>query len=420
MRNSTTLLLSGLLLLSASTLAAETADEVGKTVDEVIAKHIEARGGLDAWSQIDNMKVTGDFTAFSKVSPFTQHRARIGEVKSKYHMDHVLDGRQITIGYDGETPWWINLWYGVPWAQKIEGADLKAFMQDVDFESPFFHYQDKGYQVKLLGEGELDGTKAITLELTRPDESVETWYLDPETYLEIGYESEGSDFGRPLPQQAFFDDFREVAGVMLPHYVEKQFYTRLRVMEVAEVETNVEVDDGLFRFPLPGDMGLMQAMAGDWVVKAQQRRSPQATWQDTEATSTIEARMGGALLEERYVSAQGIQGIRSLTYDRFKERYRLAQINSYTSHLDVQEGTFEDGRLTLSNAETDTSWQGGGRTFHQRLSYFDVTPEGFKVEAERSVDGGENWFVNLKATYAKESAEGEMEDKAESAEPAAE
>ncbi len=386
-------------LLGALSFAPQVA---AMTVDEVIAKHIEARGGLEAWDKIQSLKATGSFSAFSKVSPFTLHRERAGTT-SKVHMDHVLDDKQVTIGYDGETAWWVNLWYGVPWAQQMGGQDLKVFMQDVDFESPFFRYRDKGYQVELLGEGELDGQRALKLQLTRPDESVETWYLDPETYLEIGYDAEGSDFGRPQPQRAFIDDFREVDGVMVPHYVEKQWYTRLRIMEVDQVETNLEIDDGLFHMPLPGEMNLMQAMVGTWNVKTEQRRSPEAPWQENQVTSTIAARMGGALLEETFVGPDGIEGLRTYSYDRFKERYRLTQINSFTSHLDVQEGAFEDGRLTVSNAETDTAWQGFGQTFHQRLSFFDITPDGFKAEAEQSVDGGENWFVNRKATYTRKA-----------------
>lgn len=392
------------LLLAISSLGAAPAGAM--TVEEVIAKNIEARGGLEAWSKLDSLKATGSFTAFSKISPFTLHRERVAESpgkKAKYHIDHVLDDKQVTIGYDGETAWWINLWYQVPWAQKVAGQDLKVLMQDIDFESPFFHYQDKGYQVELLEEGDLDGQKAIRIQLTRPDASVETWYLDPESYLELGYDSEGSDFGRPQPQRAFIEDFREVEGVMIPHYIEKQWYTRNRIMEVAKIEANPDVDDDLFRMPLPGELGLMQAMVGDWQVKAEQRQSPQAPWQESEVTTTIKARMGGAILEETFTSPQGIEVVRQLTYDRFKERYRLTQMNSFTSHLDVQEGTYEDGRVTVSNAETGTTWQGFGRTFHQRLSYFDITPDGFKVEAEESVDGGENWYVNRKATYSRKT-----------------
>jgi hypothetical protein len=40
-------------------------------------------------------------------------------------------------------------------------------------------------------------------------------------------------------------------------------------------------------------------------------------------------------------------------------------------------------------------------TFHGRLSIYDITDDGFKVDYETSVDGGENWFVSAKAVYTR-------------------
>ncbi|MEM7354990.1 MAG: DUF1579 family protein [Acidobacteriota bacterium] len=379
--------------LAVSTSAALPAE----TVDEVIAKHIEARGGAEAWSKIHSLKATGSFTAFSKVNPFTLHRKR----DNKYHLDHMLGDLQVVIGYDGETAWWINHWYQIPWPQKITGEDLKVTMQDIDLASPFFDYEKKGYKVELQGEGDLEGQTAIKVGLTRADGSAETWYLDPETYLEIGYDGGGSDFGQPRPQRAYIEDFRKVGEVMIPHFIEKQWYTRDRIMEIHQIETNIEIDDELFTMPLPGGMAQLATLAGEWSVQGEARQDPQTPWAKSEWTSTIESRMGGAMLEEHYVSPQGVEVVRSLSYDRFKERYRFSQFSDFTSHLDVREGTMDDGRLTVSNAETGTTWTGFDQTFHQRLTIFDVTADGFKTEAEQSVDGGKTWAVNEKATYTR-------------------
>ena len=78
------------------------------TVEEVIAKHIEAHGGQEKWDAVETMKITGDFTAFSKVAPFTLHRKR----ETNYHLDHMLGDREVVIGYDGKTAWWDNRWMG--------------------------------------------------------------------------------------------------------------------------------------------------------------------------------------------------------------------------------------------------------------------------------------------------------------------
>ena len=367
------------------------------TVEEVIEKHVEARGGRDAWNAIETMKLTGDFTAFSKVAPFTLHRKR----DDKYHLDHMLGDKPVTIGFDGEVAWWINLWFDTEWPLKIGGPDRVVLDQNLDFASPFFDWQARGYRVELLGEGDLDGQKAIRIQLLRGD-AEETWYLDPETYLELGFDAQGSDFGNPMPQRTYFDDFREVGGVMIPHFVEAQWYTRDRIMEVADVELNVEVDDAMFAYPLPAAMARLQPMAGDWKVEVEYRQSPQAPWQKAERTAAIGRRMLGLLLEEAYTDPTGTAIARSLSYDRFKETYRLATINDFTGHLDIQEGTFDDdGRLTVSNAETGTTWQGFGFTFHSRTSFFEIGEDGFKTESEQSIDGGENWFVAAKATYSR-------------------
>ncbi len=388
-----------LLTLSCTALTILTAaPAAGSTVDEVITKHIEARGGAEAWDAVQTLKVTGSYTAFSKIGSFTLHRKR----DNKFHLDHVLGDKPVEIGFDGEVAWWVNLWNGIPWAQTIPGLDRAVLMQDVDFESPFFHYREKGYIVEFQGEDQLDGQSVLKLLLTRPDESIETWYLDPESYLEVAYDAQGSDFGSPFPQRAYFEDFRQVGGLVMPHFIEKQWYTRDRIMEVEKVEINVEIEDTIFSMPLPGDMGAFQVMVGEWDVKVEQRDSPQAPWAESERASTVERRMDGALLEERFTQ-QGFHALRSLTYDRFKERYRLSQFSDFTGHLDIQEGLFEDGRLTTSNVETGTPWAGFGQTFHQRLSIFDLSENGFKIEAERSADGGENWFVFSKATYSRKA-----------------
>ena len=40
------------------------------TLEEVIAKHVEARGG-DKWNAVETMQISGSYTAFSETHPFT-------------------------------------------------------------------------------------------------------------------------------------------------------------------------------------------------------------------------------------------------------------------------------------------------------------------------------------------------------------
>ncbi len=49
---------------------------LAETVEQVIARHVEAHGGAQNWGAITSIKITGSSTAFSEVTPFTLHRKR--------------------------------------------------------------------------------------------------------------------------------------------------------------------------------------------------------------------------------------------------------------------------------------------------------------------------------------------------------
>jgi hypothetical protein len=241
----------------------------------------------------------------------------------------------------------------------------------------------------------------IQIDLTRNDGSKESWYLDSQSYLEIACDSPGADFGQPFPERTYFDDFRQVGDVVIAHYVESEFYTRNRVMEVDTVELNVAINDSRFALPLPTGMAELIPLAGTWKVKHEETVDG-TNWQEEELQANITSRVKGAMVELWYQTAAGVEIVSSLTYDRFRRHYRLATVNSFTTHLDIQQGIFEEeGRLSLSNIDTGTSWTGYGRTFHQRTTIIDITKDSFKIEAEASFDGGENWILNEKQTYTR-------------------
>ena len=53
----------GIVFATCAVLASGDVPTQAATVEEVIAKHVEARGGREAWEGIETMKLTGEFTA---------------------------------------------------------------------------------------------------------------------------------------------------------------------------------------------------------------------------------------------------------------------------------------------------------------------------------------------------------------------
>jgi hypothetical protein len=244
----------------------------------------------------------------------------------------------------------------------------------------------------------------VKLDVDRSDGEHESYYLDPQTWLEVARRSPGSDFGEPTPMWTTYFDFRPVGGLVVPHRLEMEYGIRHLVQEVEAVELDRAVEAERFAMPLSEGMAPLRALAGEWEVAIETRGSPRAPFAKTAASSTITALHGGNVLEERlsWVN-QGIpfSVVRLRSWDRFRKLHKVAEIDDFTSHLNLLEGTLAGGRLVVSNERTGTPAELFGQTYHDRVTLSAITPDGFQVEAELSTDGGKTWWLATKAVYAR-------------------
>ena len=378
--------------LATALLASPAAAEM--TLEDVLAKHIDARGGQDAWNAVDNLRMSGDYDSFSKTGPFTRVQTRDGQFRMEYHLGH----RPVTKAHDGELAWWVNT-MREPGPKKIVGPDMQVFERELDFPNALFHADQ--HEATLVGPAEFEGMDVLQIDIKRADGSQESWYLDPDTYLEVALSSPGSDFGRAMPQRTFFDDFRQVGDVKIPHYVESQWYTRIRVQNVGEVELNVELDPAQFKMPPPLGMEPWIALAGSWNVTVERSQGPGAEPAKSERTSEFELLLGDTLIQERYAD-DGTEALVSLAFDRFQEVYRRTAIDSERGLLDVQVGTKqEDGSIVLDNLETGTFLMGGPRKVNLRTTYAELSADGFTVVVEISFDEGATWSEAARSQYQR-------------------
>jgi hypothetical protein len=220
------------------------------TVDGVIARYVEARGGVDRWKRLKSLELEGTYAAFSQQSPFTLIRAR----GNLFRLDFLLLGSPAVRARDAEGPWMLN---GLlkPEAERVTEEPYQSQLErESAFEPLLFEFESKGISVELIGPGDVDGVETIDLAVLLPSGAAEVWHLDAETYLEVAIDSEVIDltqFQEPVAMRAFLDDFRPVEGLMLPHLVELEFGARLESMTVEQVVVDSELDMTRFQFVQP-------------------------------------------------------------------------------------------------------------------------------------------------------------------------
>ncbi|MEE8367419.1 MAG: hypothetical protein V3S30_03800, partial [Thermoanaerobaculia bacterium] len=119
-------------------------------VEDLIEKNIAARGGRANWEAIQSLTIKGQYTAFSKISPYTLQRKR--DLRARFESE--WSGKPILMAFDGVTAWTMNEFMEMGWPQRMGSQDFIAFRQELDFANPFFDYQERGDSVELIGPGE--------------------------------------------------------------------------------------------------------------------------------------------------------------------------------------------------------------------------------------------------------------------------
>jgi PQQ-like domain len=219
------------------------------TLEEIVARYEAARGGRERWRALRSIEMEGTFTSFSEKAPFTLRRKR----PNLYRFDSRMIQKEMILAQDARGPWWLYPLYGIDSPAKTEEPPAVVMTaRDAEIEPALFGYQEKGHKVVLAGRGNVSGQETLRLELTRSNGWVETWHLDPRTYLEVAVDSKVFDYSQ-LPQEmqerAWFSDFRTVDGLVIPHRIEKEYGARHTVTRVERIRVNPEVEDGVFAMP---------------------------------------------------------------------------------------------------------------------------------------------------------------------------
>lgn len=219
-------------------------------VATLLARHVEARGGVESWSAVKTMTITGTWEAFSTPGPFTVHRA----TPDRWRFDHRLFGAPTTFAYDGEVVWIEGAAIGVPAPTRLDEPWRRNLIEDAGLLTVLLAGPSETTRIEKLGKAEVDGMPAWALRVVRDGFPEETWYLDAGTYLELERESTTFDVfsgGIEIPMETYYDDFREVGGLVIPFHEERHFGTRYHVTDVEIVVVNPELPPGTFAPPPP-------------------------------------------------------------------------------------------------------------------------------------------------------------------------
>ncbi len=147
--------------------------------------------------------------------------------------------------------------------------------------------------------------------------------------------------------------------------------------------------------PHTAAMAKLAPLTGTFTITGSQNEADSSVSTLAPSVATGEATVGsaGVLLK----TAAGVESgavVRmhlTLSYDQYRDVYRVAVLDDSSGLLDIYEGAVEDGVLRVDNLRADTSYRAGGVEVHFRLVW-DMSEPVIDYDIDASVDGGETWM----------------------------
>ena len=201
-------------------LAARAALPQAMTADDIVGKNIAARGGLQAWRNVQTMTMTGKIDAGSKQNvqlPFVMKLKR--PRMSRFELEFA--GKTALQVYDGATGWKMRPFLGRAAVEPFTQAELDSSAEQQDLDGFLIDHAAKGIRVEFVGIEPVEGRNAYRLKLTLKGGQARNLWVDTQSFLEVKTEGAPRRLNGKLRKvEVYYRDYRQVDGLMLPFTLE--------------------------------------------------------------------------------------------------------------------------------------------------------------------------------------------------------
>jgi hypothetical protein len=231
-----------LLLLFAGRVAS------AQTVDDVVRRYLQARGGVERLHSVRSLRLTGMMEIPGvPPAPFVMELKRPHLMRTEFD----IEGRKGVRAYDGTNAWTqLPLPGEGPRPMSPEDAAEARDQADVDL-SPLVDAAAKGFSIELAGKDRIPGGETWRLIVRGAAGPPRTVHIDVKTHLVIATEESRQVEGTAVDFITNVGDYRIVQGLAFPFRIEvgpKGSLDRQKLV-LQKIEVNPPIDDARFTMP---------------------------------------------------------------------------------------------------------------------------------------------------------------------------
>jgi outer membrane lipoprotein-sorting protein len=235
-------------MLIALALAATPAAAQTPTVDELLEKNIESRGGAEKLRAISTRIVTGKVTAQGPQGPIDLTMQVFSKRPNMMLQQMEIAGTQIATAFDGEQAWGMNPMTGGG-AQPLTGVQAELLREQASFDGPLALARSRSDKMEVAGKDQVDGSATWKLVITHEGRTT-TVYLDEKTGLERKVSSSIAEGGQQMFIESVISDYQATEGIMVPRKVQTLVGGQAQAtVTIDTVQFNQPIEDAKFKMP---------------------------------------------------------------------------------------------------------------------------------------------------------------------------
>ncbi len=276
---------------AAQTSESKTVQVAKLSAAQIVEKHVAARGGLQAWRQLQTLSLSGKMEAGagdsvaksmkvvrSRRAPSghaEQVKAAAGDDKTqagkqaepqqvelpflmemkrphKSRVELEFAGKTAVQVYDGTQGWKLRPFLNRDDVEPFTKEEAKSEAERADMDGSLVDYAAKGTKVELEKVEPVEGHDAYKLKLTMKSGKVQHVWIDAQSFLDVKIDGVPRRMDGKMHNVWIYQrDFRSVDGLMMPFVLETavEGYPETHKMLVEKVAVNPKLDETRFAKP---------------------------------------------------------------------------------------------------------------------------------------------------------------------------
>jgi outer membrane lipoprotein-sorting protein len=190
------------------------------SAQQIVAKNVAARGGLEAWRKVQTMIWMGHIESAHAVVPsmlfmLSQQRPN----KMRFEINAM--GEKTLRVFDGTQGWKLRPAHGRPDVQPYTTDEVRFAQSGPGLDGPLIDYAEKGSSVSVIGIDNIEKHDAYHLIVrTAASDSQHVW-VDAKTFLETRYDRPAAGpAGASRTVSVMYRDYKTTDGLTIPSTIE--------------------------------------------------------------------------------------------------------------------------------------------------------------------------------------------------------